>query len=79
MKGVRFSALRTGHLYSQEVFLLLISVIGGLDPQGHSATGKILSTPSGIKPATFRFVVHCQLRYYVPPLLDREYFNLRLK
>jgi hypothetical protein len=62
------SALRTGHLYPQEMLLVLISVKRLSRPQGHSAIGKIMSmkfpmTPSGIEPATFRFVAqylnHC--------------------
>ena len=53
--------------YPQELLLVLIS-IRGCQPQGHSAIGRIMSkknsnTPSGIEPATFRFVAqrlnHC--------------------
>ena len=74
MKVVRLSALRTGRLYHQEIFLVLISVRGLVKPQGHSAAGRIISikipvTKLGIEPATFWLVVQWlnQQRYRVHP------------
>ena len=43
MKVARLSALRTGRLYVQEGFLVLISVTSLSRPQGHNATGRIKS------------------------------------
>jgi hypothetical protein len=61
MKVVKLSVLRTGRLYPQEGFLVLIFVIGRVDPR---ATVR----PEGIETSTFRLVAQClnQLRHRVP-------------
>ena len=72
MKVVRSSASRTGHLYPQEMFLVLIFTRGLSRPQGHGTVGRKYVTeenpviPPGIDPGTVRLVAQ-RLNHYATP------------
>ena len=70
MKVVSLSVLRTGRLYPQEMFLVLIFTRGRVDPramvrsEGMSLKNPV--TPPGIDPGTVRPVAQ-RLNHYATP------------
>ena len=80
MVVVRLSASPTGRLYPQEIFLLLISTRGRVDPRAMLRSEGNMSlknpvTPPGIDPGTVRLVAQ-RLNHYAPVIIN-AIFNFK--